>query len=302
MPAAAIILVLIAAVTHVAWNALGKRQNPAAAFFVWAVLWGLLLLSPLLVYFRDTLVRLPAGVWWFVFFTGFWQALYYGMLAAAYRKGDMSLAYPLLRAIPVLLLAALSFALGRGAELSPACLAGMALIFLGSVVLPNRAWREFHLRNYLNACCLCAFFAAVGTAGYSLIDHAALKSLRALPEAPLTPLDAALLYAPLEACSSLIWLGLYTLCVPYERRQLLEVWREGKARSALMGFGIFFAYTLVLAAMTLVQNVGYIVAFRQTSIPLGAAFGVLVLKEPNYFLKNAGVLAVFVGVILVAAG
>ena len=51
-----------------------------------------------------------------------------------------------------------------------------------------------------------------------------------------------------------------------------------------------------------VTNVSYVVAFRQLSIPLGAVLGVLVLGEPGYRPKLAGVALMFGGLILVALG
>jgi len=56
----------------------------------------------------------------------------------------------------------------------------------------------------------------------------------------------------------------------------------------------------VLASMAYVSNVSYVAAFRQLSIPLGAAAGMALLKEPRYFPKLSGVGIVFVGLMLVA--
>ena len=39
-------------------------------------------------------------------------------------------------------------------------------------------------------------------------------------------------------------------------------------------------------------------AFRQLSIPLGAMFGMTLLKEPRYQPKVAGIAVIFVGLLL----
>jgi uncharacterized membrane protein len=52
-------------------------------------------------------------------------------------------------------------------------------------------------------------------------------------------------------------------------------------------------------AINFVSNVSYVAAFRQLSIPLGAAFGMVILKEPPCRIKIFGILAVFVGLVLV---
>ena len=45
---------------------------------------------------------------------------------------------------------------------------------------------------------------------------------------------------------------------------------------------------LILLALAFVTNVSYVAAFRQCSILLGVAFGVLVLKKPAFAPKVAG--------------
>ena len=46
----------------------------------------------------------------------------------------------------------------------------------------------------------------------------------------------------------------------------------------------------------------YIVAFRQLSVPIGAAVGVLVLREPLHRPKIIGIAVVTIGLVLVAVG
>ena len=65
----------------------------------------------------------------------------------------------------------------------------------------------------------------------------------------------------------------------------------------MVGIGIYLAYTLVLVAMGFVTNVSYVVAFRQLSIPLGAALGILLLKEPPYRPKLVGIAVAFAGLV-----
>ena len=51
-----------------------------------------------------------------------------------------------------------------------------------------------------------------------------------------------------------------------------------------------------------VTNINYVAAFRQLSIPLGAIFGMSLLKEPRYPLKLIGVSIIFLGLVVVAIG
>ena len=68
------------------------------------------------------------------------------------------------------------------------------------------------------------------------------------------------------------------------------------------GVAIYVAYALVLVAMAFVDNVSYVVGFRQLCIPLGAAFGIGVLKEPAHKPKLVGLAIMLVGLILIAVG
>lgn len=58
----------------------------------------------------------------------------------------------------------------------------------------------------------------------------------------------------------------------------------------------------MLIALALAPNVGYTVAYRQLSIPLGALLAIVLLKEPAYRPRLLGVGTVFVGLVLVATG
>ena len=57
---------------------------------------------------------IPPFVWLCVICSGFFLAVYMAGLAGAYRTGDMSVAYPLARALPVLFITAITLLLGLG--------------------------------------------------------------------------------------------------------------------------------------------------------------------------------------------
>ena len=59
-------------------------------------------------------------------------------------------------------------------------------------------------------------------------------------------------------------------------------------------------YGIVLASLVFADNVSYVVAFCQLSIPLGAAFRILALKEPAHGLKRIAIM--FIGLVMVATG
>jgi uncharacterized membrane protein len=111
-----------------------------------------------------------------------------------------------------------------------------------------------------------------------------------------------LLYSVLEAVSTSAWLTILVLALPRQRAIAREVLARSFLRTALTGASIFFTYLLVLMAMLLARDVSYVVAFRQLSVPVGAALGIVVLKEPLHGPKLAGIAAVTVGLLLVGLG
>jgi uncharacterized membrane protein len=59
-------------------------------------------------------------------------------------------------------------------------------------------------------------------------------------------------------------------------------------------------YGLVLMAMAMTDEVSYVVALRQLSIPVGVLMGVLWLKEPASTAKTLGTMVMLAGLIMVA--
>lgn len=298
----AAILIIVSAFMHATWNLMGKRRNPSLAFFFVTGMAATAVAAPVFALYGRALPGVPASVWALLAATGIAQTIYFTGLAGAYRRGDISLAYPLARALPVLMVAGISLALGRREEIGAVGLAGMVLIAAGCVLLPLPDFRK--LRGYLTPVTFMAFVAAVGTTGYTLIDDQALRLLRGAVALGLTQSQVTLFYIALQTSSTTLALGLTTILYAPERRQLARLMasRSLLLSGALTGVIIMATYGLVLAAMAFVTNVSYVAAFRQLSIPIGAVFGLAFLGEPRYPPKLVGVGVVTVGLVLVGVG
>jgi len=101
MPAIALALVLVAAVTHAGWNLLVKQAHGDRELLTWLALgMGGVLLSPALIMaWRPLMVAWP-----FVVASAAAEAVYVLLLTAAYRRGDLSVVYPIARGTAPLLL------------------------------------------------------------------------------------------------------------------------------------------------------------------------------------------------------
>jgi drug/metabolite transporter (DMT)-like permease len=298
----AIVLLLVSAGIHATWNFLGKRQDPTTSFMLAANTLGTLVLAPLVLVLWESFGAFSAPVWGLLALTGLAQAVYYVGLAGAYRTGDLSLAYPLVRAVPVLLVTWLTWLLGQGEPPSQQAVAGMTLIVAGCLVLPLRSFTQLRLRNYLSLAVALALLAALGTVGYSILDDRALRLLRDGGGLTGENLAVTLVYAVVAGISASLWLGAFVALRREDRRQFRALTRADLRQALLVGLFIFVGYALVLVALALTPNVGYAVAFRQLSIPLGAVLAIVLLKEPAYRPRLLGVGLVFVGLVLVATG
>jgi len=295
-------LIIVSAFMHAGWNFISQRRSPSLAFFFVTAVFAALTISPILIFHRAVLKGVPTAVWLLVLATGIAQLVYFFGLAGAYRRGDISLAYPLARALPVLLVATISLLWGNGGQIGPLGLLGMALITVGCIILPLRHWQQLSLRAYQDVVVLMAVVAAIGTAGYTLIDDEALRQLRTA--LPLPNTQITLLFMALQTSSTALMMGLATLLSSTERRQLRQVWhnRTLLRTSLVTGVVIMATYGLVLAAMAYVTNVSYVAAFRQLSIPIGALLGLTLQQEPRYRPKLLGIAIVSLGLVLVGIG
>lgn len=300
MTPTAIVLLAISAITHVGWNLLGKREHPSTAFFGLAYTTGVLFLLPVLFSFSEAPSGFPPTLWILLIATGLCQAVYIAGLANAYQQGDLSVVYPIVRGLPVLLVALLTRILNTGEPIGLWGLSGMLLIALGTVILPLRKVGDIRLCTYLNRSFLFALIAALGTTGYALIDDAALRLLRNTPGLTLASWQQALIYACLEGLATFLWLLPFIAGRAEGRAQTREILSAHLLQMLLTGAGIVLTYGLVLISLAFVTNVGYVVAFRQLSIPLAALLGITFLNEPRPVPKLAGITILFLGLILVA--
>ena len=295
-------LIITSAFMHAGWNFISQRRNPSLAFFFVTAVFAALTISPILLIHRTVLGLIPTAVWGLVLATGIAQAIYFFGLAGAYRLGDISLAYPLARAMPVLLVAAISLLWGNGGQIGTLGLLGMGLITAGCIILPLPHFQKLQPQAYLDMVVLMAVVAAIGTTGYTLIDDQALRQLRAA--LPLPNSQITLIFIALQTGSTAVMLGLSTLLHAPERRELRQVLRNRPLllTSLVTGVVIMATYGLVLASMAYVTNVSYVAAFRQLSIPIGAMLGLTLQQEPRYLPKLIGIGIVSIGLVLVGVG
>lgn len=265
----AIVLVLASAVLHATWNLFAKQANGGTGFVWLFSLVAALVCLPLAL--LTLAVVKPAITNGQIVALGISCTLhiaYYFALDRGYRKGDLSLVYPLSRgAGPAL--ATVGAVLLFGERPTLLTLAGTALIVVGVFILTGNMLN----RDKLTAGIAYGLLAAFVIALYTLSDKIVVTSA---PDAPQA--DGLAMSLLLIGVSSLV----RTLALlPFARQQWETVrtsWRDH--RRAVLGVGLLdpLSYTLFLMALA-TSKVSYLAPARQVSILIGAFIGTRLLSE-----------------------
>ncbi len=295
MTLTAFLLILVSVFLHAGWNFLSKAHRPSAAFYLVLNGSSLLYLWPFLLFSNIRWCGLPGAFWMLFAASSAFEVLYSVGLFRAYRQGDISLVYPLARAIPVLLVAAVTMLFGLGKMPGAAALAGMAMVSFGCLILPQKSLLHTDWKCFLTPALGAVLMAAVGTTGYTIVDSQATKLLAS--EAGSGRFMTAGAYMCMVNAAITLGLG---ICVVSSRRETAEFVKRSLRSPYPYLCGIFStaAYLLVLVAMRFVTNVSYLQAFRQMSLPLGVAAGAFLLHERMTGAKIAGIILIAAGLVM----
>ncbi len=258
MSGGVLLVVLFAACLHATWNAIVKSSGDK--FFAAASVTGA---AGLIAIFVVPFLSLPnSASWMYMLLSTVMQIVYMSLVAAAYKSGDMSEAYPIMRGTPPLLVALVSGPL-VGEVMGWKNWLGIVLICSGVLAMALEARRRNSGGSSRTA--LLALINAGFIASYTLIDGLGVR----VSGAPV---------------SYTLWLFLIN-AVPLNAWAL---WREPdrflnyighRWRPALIGgFGTLGSYGLALWAMTMAP-IAVVAALRETAILFGVLISAVILKE-----------------------
>jgi uncharacterized membrane protein len=284
-------LVAISAVLHVAWNVrLKTAGDPLRAATV-----GML---------AATLAIVPAGiaVWWVSgapalppegivlgIVSGTVEAGYFILLSAAYRRGDLSVVYPIARGTAPLLAVAIGV-LVLGERLGVPGFIGVALLLLGFLML-QQPWRALRGHHGLDPSIAFALATGVTIATYSAIDRVGTRIIDPVPYAAILWVTTSVV---LVAWVRLVAGGDVFAGGPEERR-----------RSAIGGFLTLGAYLLILVALSVAPLSG-VAPLRESATVFAAAWGSVRLGEAvsgrDTARRIGASVAIVAGALLLAVG
>jgi drug/metabolite transporter (DMT)-like permease len=276
------VLVAGAAVLHVTWNVLLKTAgDPLRAAAVGMVTAAAAVCPVALVYWlaigrpavsTETLALSVAS--------GMLEALYFAFLASAYRRGDLSLVYPLARGTAPLLAVAIGVVL-LNERLGIVGSLGVVALLTGLLTL-QRPWQ------YLSA----AGRASGGAAGFALLTGITIASYSAVDRVGVRGSEP-LIYAGLiwASCSVFLWAYVWV----YRRWQTGPAAQDAAApdpaavpdpaaaafdsrRAGVGGLITLGAYLLILVAFT-VAPLTAVAPLRESAIVLASGWGAFRLRE-----------------------
>jgi len=272
--------VLCAALLHAAWNAMLKGGRDVLFDTAAIVIGASLLAVPFLF-----IVPIPAAASWpYLLGSIATHVAYYYLMINAYRTGDLSLVYPLMRGVAPLITALLGIAL-LGELPGAISWAGMLLISAGVFAL---ALSPHATRRDTGKSVRFALANAGVIATYTLIDGAGARLAG-------------------DPWAYIVWLfvldglpfALYMVAT--HRRDLARELASRRTRGLIGGGFSAAAYGISVWAMTKAP-VALVASLRETSVLFAALIGARVLKEHLTPRRWAGVLAVVIGVIAIKVG
>ena len=297
----AFFLILASAVLHATWNMMAKKTGASLAFYATLGTVGLLW-SSVVRHFSPLgfLSQPPAFHGWLCGMLVGELCYAYG-IKLAYRTLDMSTAYPMMRSIPLLLLAGITSAFGFGKPLGWHALVGMAMVFAGCLVIPMRDFSDFRLSRYVDRSFGYVLLVALGTTVYTLCDSQAQRVMIGAADAAGIAVPKPLLsltYYSFRAATLVTVLWIVVLCGRETRAEAAALRQHGLGLALLAGLCSSLTYGLVLIAMNFVTNVSFVQAFRQIGLLFGLLEGVFFLHERCTAPKVAGIVLILSGLVL----
>ena len=282
-------LVAGAAVLHVAWNVLLKTAGDplrAAAIGMTSAA-AVIVPAAAIGWFVIGRPSIPIEAIGLSIVSGVLEAAYFGFLAAAYRRGDLSVVYPIARGTAPLLAVAVGIGI-LGERLGAPGIAGVGLLLVGLLIL-QRPWRVLRAANRASgsgdAAVRFALATGVMIAAYSAVDRVGSR------------LVEPWFYAGLIWASCMIFLWAYVWFRRVVLRAPAETGPFDRRRAAIGGWITLSAYLLILVAFS-VAPLTAVAPLRESAIVLASGWGTMRLgegRDRSETIRRIGASALVVG-------
>ena len=294
------VLVAGAAVLHVTWNVLLKTAGDPlrAAAVGMATAAAVLCPTAAIAWFAIGQPPIPTETLVLSVVSGFLEAVYFSFLAAAYRRGDLSVVYPLARGTAPLLAVAIGIVLLKE-TLGPVGFLGVGALLVGLLSL-QRPWRYLRASGREGGGAAgFAILTGITIAAYSAVDRVGVRGTQPW-------IYAGLIWA---SCTVFLWTYVWL----YRRQAATRIAngtvsaptdiRFSNRRAGIGGLITLGAYLMILVAFS-VAPLTAVAPLRESAIVLASGWGSFRLREaadrPEALRRLAAAGLVVVGAILLA--
>ena len=268
-------LVAVSAVLHLAWNVRLKTAGDPLRAATIGMVAGSVAIVPLgfAVWWAQGRVALPPEGIVLGLASGVVEAAYFIFLAAAYRRGDLSVVYPLARGTAPLLAVIIGVGL-LGERLGVAGSLGVIALLIGFFWL-QRPWRALAVartggagarRAAADSAILYALATGVMIATYSAIDRVGTRQIDPFPYAAILTVTCAVV---LVAWVAFVAGG-----------DLLRFGPAASRRAAVGGLLTLTAYMCILVALSVAPLSG-VAPLRESATVFAAAWGAVRMGEAS---------------------
>lgn len=293
MPASALALVVFAGLIHAIWNIVAKQAGGDARFafftaFVVMVFW-----APVGIWLGWHQVPVwGKSEWILIAASGVLHVVYYVVLLRGYRKGDLTVVYPLARGSGPLL-SSLTAVVLLGEHLTVLSLAGIATVVAGVFLVAGgpRLFRQAHdsaRRATLHAGLRYGLLTGVFIASYTVVDGYAVKVLL------LSPILV-------DYFGNFVRLAFLAPPVLRDLEEARQLWQVQWKHAIAIGIISPVSYVLVLYAME-VAPLSHVAPAREVSMLFAALLGGQLLREGDRVTRFFGATCIAVGVMALAQG
>lgn len=236
--------------------------------------------------------------------SGLFQTVYCALLSLAYEHGDLSIIYPLSRgSAPVFITIGAILLLKE--QLSLIGVIGISIVVFGIYIIHLHSLQFSDLikpiRSLTQKDSQLGISTGVTIAAYHIVDKKAISAIHPV------------IYLYLVQIFLFIFLSIFVFGRIYRENRSLQTlrssfrgfsslkreWQVSKLYIILVGFLCYFAYLLVLFAMSMTQ-VSYVAAVRNFSIVVATILAATALKEPYLAMRLPASIVITLGVILIA--
>jgi len=266
MPPLVLALIAVAAIMHAAWNVILKRAGDPLITSGRAMIAGSLAFAPLaaIAWWLAGRPAIPAEALALGVISGLIECVYLVLLSGAYRRGDLSVVYPVARGTGPLH-AILAGVLLLGERLGLIAAVGVAALVAGLLIV-QRPWR--FLRGggrRVEGAVPWAFACGISIASYSTVDRVGAR------------LTEPWLYGSVLFAVTALGMA-FVIAVAGRRESARETTSWG--RSTLAGILAIATYVLILVAFSLAP-LSVVAPLRESAIVIGSAWGVLRMGEAH---------------------